>query len=910
MLFERSFENFLLEFRKDNFIFSARPEQTLVDHISNMFSQAVIYLSSSHMDCHKYSKILIFSTLISILCHDFGKILPHFQYKLKRREIRDFVPIPNEYNYFSHHSLLSACFADELVERLNKYFIFEDCHKVLFKYLIVESILSHHSSTLLSNYQNNDLALSRELLNDYFTNLQYVSKKQLIILFSEILQKIREKDEEISELVSPFYRGPFKNFLEVLKICIDESIENFLNNYSDQNNTDDLLANYMLEIGLSTRQDKLSSLRKLPFLIKEGLEGFKPVEIYLLQCFVASLLCDLDIWDARFFKHKEFHFFNELSKLNSLEIRNYIEDNFSPIISQNLPVPIKSKSEAIFLLRQTLFNQANQQQILPNQLYMLNSPTGAGKTLCLLNSALKLADIYYEKSNIWPKIIYALPFVSIGTQVAKQVLEVFDPSQQNLINSNTITIDNYITENIWINEEHDNENNVIIGKDAKWLISTWRSHFIITTFVKLFHALLKPYKRNYLKLHRIANSIIILDEIQCLPVKYWENIKDISFFLTKVLNCTILLSTATFPAIFNRDTTIPIAKDHLNLKIKLNQHVHRIANVIDRYKIKFFYEEVSIENWLENLKNFLYDNDNEDVLIVLNTKKAAIYIYNELNNFFKQFDNKTMRTHLYMLSSLVLPIDRQKSISEIKSILSNKSKIRNRSRLIVISTQVIEAGVDISFKYVFRDFAPLDSIIQVAGRCNRGFEYSKGVLYLFKLKDEKSLFFHKVYKTTYIYNIVNDFLKSAVENSNTLNDPYFSSYLETNEKSLRITFQKYFNKIKAHNNYFDLHRELNELEFKDLAKNFSIIQGYKNQFSVLLLVDEFILNLHEKWKSGKSLNSKFYLYTISLNKRKIELLKKENVLFEVYGPNNELLYYYIKKDDLNNYYDSKTGFLL
>ncbi|MHA1405332.1 MAG: CRISPR-associated helicase Cas3' [Candidatus Helarchaeota archaeon] len=964
--FNSSYERFLNSIKSERISaeslnkFLARPGQPLLEHVSNMFKELISYISTIPVFNRPYGAFIYFGTIVAILCHDIGKLLPHFQYKIAAFSNRkDHEPIPPELVKYSYHTLFSACFSDLLCNKLTELEQIDelviDKNKKLLRYLTCEAILCHHSSRLLETFSSQiNLFINTteddqfENLNQYFQNFtEFPDTLIESFLVETINRAINESNsQEVTDFISLMqtYIPSIKtrnDFCNYFKKIIQETYQEFRKIYLEKAPSPILedKISFFSTPDISFPFEKVLEIQQLRKKILEYFKDddretkndsststmdFNPVDIYILQSYISSLLCDLDIWDARFHarnrKELKLPFFERRPQLSLDIIENYVSHPFG-VLSRDYKQFIPNPKEKIMdFLRNGLFEEARRYEFKDdNNIFILNSPTGAGKTLCLLNMAVKSITLLKNPNsennskNFIPKIIYALPFVSIGTQVANQIQRIFEPEKKELINSDLITVDNYTTENLWTKSDHDDENLVFEGADARWLIVSWRSQYIITTFVKLFHALLKPMKINYLKFHRIAHSIIILDEVQCLPIRYWEAIKMLLSSMSKILNCIIFLSTATQPAILEPDKVISIAPKHLEMLITTENNQLPLSKALNRYKILFFSKRIDLDTFLTYFLKFLEKYPEDDVLLVVNTKSAAIKAY----KFLLQ-NKKDLNFDITMLSTLVLPLDRKNSIQKLK-----EQKQRQCTRNVVISTQVIEAGVDISFKYVFRDLAPLDSIIQIAGRCNRYFEFENGgQIRIFEFSPEKmeessqnklKTYFQQVYKTTGADDITKEFLRKASKliqgDDEIFQNDIFGEYYTIDEPHLRSEFQFYFNEIKEYNNYFEGCNELINLKYETLASDFTIIESYKNQIPVFLVIDEVSKKLHEKWINGYSLNSKFFLYSILLNKKWLNDLKNKNVVKELII-NEKRLYFYIEKGKLREYYDSKSGFII
>ncbi|MGC9064957.1 MAG: CRISPR-associated helicase Cas3', partial [bacterium] len=357
-------------------------------------------------------------------------------------------------------------------------------------------------------------------------------------------------------------------------------------------------------------------------------------------------------------------------------------------------------------LREEAYREVINTNIDLNQkIYSLNLPTGLGKTFTSLAFALKLRDKIYRENGYIPRIIYSLPFLSIIDQNAKEI--------ENILKTSDIPLDT----DILIKHHHlsdiyyKTEDNEFEPEEARLLIEGWNSEIIVTTFVQLFHTLISNRNRLLLRFHRLAGSIIILDEVQSIPFKYWLLLRELFIALTKNLNVYIIFVTATQPLIIPREKMYSL--------VDVEKYFRQMDRVVLKIQLD---KKITLEEFIENIEL----QDNKSYLFVLNTITSA-------GNFYNLLKEKTNEEIIYMSSHLT-PYDRLKRIEMIK-----KKKAR-----LAVTTQLVEAGVDIDFDVVYRDMAPLDSVIQAVGRCNRNWG-EKGKTIVVYLKDDKRSYASYIY---------------------------------------------------------------------------------------------------------------------------------------------------------------------
>lgn len=322
--------------------------------------------------------------------------------------------------------------------------------------------------------------------------------------------------------------------------------------------------------------------------------------------------------------------------------------------------------------RQICIKQA--EKIEKPGVYTLTLPTGAGKTLLGLEIARTWADKFKYRA-----IIYALPFISVVEQNAAVAKKVFGAAVQE---------DHSLA---YAGGQETDFGNV---KDAFWqrmlsLFRYWREPVVVTTMVQLWEALFNTNANKTMNFHKLSRAVVILDEPQSISPNLWGGLSDTLNYLSDKLGTTFLFMTATQP--------------HINAAAELAPR--DLSRTFERHR----YLVKSKKYEFDELCDLLCDNlpvTQGSGLIVLNTKRAAIKAYEAL---------KTVITDAPMLflSAWMTPWHRKKVLAQLRQL-----EEQNIQRYL-ISTQVVEAGVDLDFDWVFRDMGPLDSIVQVAGRCNR-----------------------------------------------------------------------------------------------------------------------------------------------------------------------------------------------
>ncbi len=364
---------------------------------------------------------------------------------------------------------------------------------------------------------------------------------------------------------------------------------------------------------------------------------------------------------------------------------------------------IKSKEGEINRLRNDARNQALQKADMPCGFYSLALPTGMGKTLTSMAWALR-----HAKKNELKRIIIVLPYINIIDQTAQILKDIFGEE--------------------WVLEHHSSFNEGDPGnrdisescssvrERKKLACENWDYPIIVTTTVQFFESLFSNRRSQCRKIHNIAESVVIFDEVQTLPKEVilptLQMLKDVQ----AVMTTSFLFCTATLPAFEKRpgfdgiSTISPLIDDPAALYEKTKRVEYNLLN------------DLNPIDYSELLEAALQAES--AVLVIFNTKKATLDFYNYTRNL-ENWERK------YHLSTTMCPSHRKDVIEKIRDDLVTKKKI------LVASTQLIEAGVDFDFPVVFRAMAPLESIIQSAGRCNRENNLGEfgGKVFLFKIQD-------------------------------------------------------------------------------------------------------------------------------------------------------------------------------
>lgn len=344
-------------------------------------------------------------------------------------------------------------------------------------------------------------------------------------------------------------------------------------------------------------------------------------------------------------------------------------------------------------------------------LFTLEVPTGGGKTLASLRFALNHSINCKKKGQSIDRILYIIPYTSIIDQnanVARTILELQDTNDQGSV----------------VLEHHSNLTSDKETWRGKILSENWDAPIVFTTNVQFLETLFGSGTRGARRMHQLINSVIIFDEIQTLPIRCIHLFCNAVNFLINKCGCTVVLCTATQPLLGEVDRSkgsLHISSENKMISdtSTLFKQLKRVE-IIDRRKRGGWNDEEIALLAMGELRR------SGSCLVIANTTKSARNLYKLASN------RKEDQEQVYHLSANMCPAHRMKILHEIRQGLDSTAP----KRVLCISTQVIETGVDVDFGSVIRFMAGLDSIAQAAGRCNRNGRKEVGWVYIVNSADE------------------------------------------------------------------------------------------------------------------------------------------------------------------------------
>lgn len=426
----------------------------------------------------------------------------------------------------------------------------------------------------------------------------------------------------------------------------------------------------------------------------------------LAMKYIFSCLIDADRTDSRRFDENDT---TELYTSNEV----FFKESYHYVMAQVAKwAQDEAATKPINQLRAEMSDQCDSLAEKPSNIYQLSIPTGGGKTYASLRYALKHAYLTGKD-----RIIYVVPYTTILEQNADEVRKIIQNDEQ-VLEHHANVIDDAANENDPDFYRNPHQKTMQLARD------NWDYPIIFTTMVQFLDTFYAKGTRKSRRLHNLANAVIIFDEVQSVPVKHISLFNSAVNFLHHIGNSSIILCTATQPSLTK--TNYPLM---MPTNTEMVKNLPDVVGAFERVEIRSKLEK---EGWnAEEISQFTLEQleTEHSVLIILNTKKAVLNVYQQLKN--------TPDVSVYHLSTSMCPRHRKDILNEVKDKLdANKEEKEKKEKIICISTQLIEAGVDISFQCVIRSLAGLDSIAQAAGRCNRHAETERGIVYIIQAKDE------------------------------------------------------------------------------------------------------------------------------------------------------------------------------
>ncbi|MGP0575510.1 CRISPR-associated helicase Cas3' [Paenibacillus peoriae] len=607
-----------------------------------------------------------------------------------------------------------------------------------------------------------------------------------------------------------------------------------------------------------------------------------PIVSTLLLKYLFSCLIDADRTNTRLFEEGKSEVPDASSQIADFAHKHheFFQSSYDTLISHihHLNKSPEANKD-IQRLRQAMSEQCERAAYRPSGTYTLSIPTGGGKTLASMRYALRHA---LETGK--DRIIYIVPYTTIIEQNAEEIRRILGCGDLILEHHSNV-VDDQDDERT---AEDDGEVYETRRKRLKLARDHWDSPIIFTTMVQFLNTFFGSGTRNVRRLHRLVNSVLIFDEVQSVPVHCISLFNSALNFLQGIGGSSLVLCTATQPAL-----------DYVKNELRLSPNPELIEKLDDveqsfrRVKMVDLVSD-SPSGWgAEKIGDFLQEQMDEvnNALVILNTKRAVRKLYQQL----KAADwVRVQEIQIVHLSTNMCGAHRKDVLSGEHGVI----RTLGRKRVICISTQLIEAGVNISFECVIRSLAGLDSIAQAAGRCNRHGRDLLRKVYVIRCADEVLT---RLPEIRIGGEMTMDVLREFREQPEQLLSAkamrlYFEKYFAMVKQKMQHPIpeleQNLFDLINANTYYKDSYCKRNKIQ-TDL-KNTTAIATAERYFEAIqshatpVLVPygrgaELILDLNGEWAPGSDklgdLLREAQLYTVNIYKHELDELHKNGDVY-------------------------------
>lgn len=650
------------------------------------------------------------------------------------------------------------------------------------------------------------------------------------------------------------------------------------------------------EIGESQLADYIQYPDKRDFnLALIGL-GKKPnIENYFLINYLFSLLIEADKLDASktvMYTKVPLPALLVENRIGAVSFQNYNAAELKSLTQNQLRTYVRS----------VVIKHLDNDAILNQRLFTLTAPTGIGKTLTALDFALRLKEKIRLKEGYEAQIIYALPFINIIEQAIKEYDKVFEGNGRVLAHYQFADAFEQLTKsNVLAPDGNDQYN------QQTMLLDTWQSDVVITTFVQFLQTLIGNRNKLLKKFNHLAGAIVILDEVQTIRLDHLPLVGAALHYLSKFLNTRVLLMTATKPKTFdlaNREIIAEQKGDEIAQPLELLTDFESVFSAFKRTKIIPLISEIVTDeqHFIESYFS-IYWQPSQSCLIVCNLVKRSVDVFEAVK---KHAEEAAHKNPVYYLSTNIISATRLKVIQDVKNDLLAGLKP------ILISTQAIEAGVDLDFDMGFRDIGPIDSIIQVAGRINRENSPERWDSPLYVIDFDDCTKIYERLTTAQARKALELGLKKFGE---AIREEHYLDLIENYYEALSAEDAKSFSEARK---FFDSMKRLNyDNDDKSTfpVSKFQVIEQRGGIASVYIEIDEkaekakkaFLNMIHKKLNKevfDKEFKLSFNQHIISIPEYlpKVKELKLDKVNLLCDG------LYLVRQNEIAEYYDLITGF--
>ena len=623
-------------------------------------------------------------------------------------------------------------------------------------------------------------------------------------------------------------------------------------------------------VGIEEHNFHIKNLKKYNFDL-DNLKDFMKTKLYITNkrmlsdeyFFILQYIFSKLIWADKI-DSADLYSYGHNAEKNLADIDKYIAKKNKGKIKRIDEKRSKIKNSVLSKIKNMSDNEIKDKKI-----FTLTAPTGTGKTMTSISAALLLVKRIQKLFGYTPRIITALPFINILEQTKKDYENIFGDI---LVHYGAIDYG-----------ESDNSN--IPLKDRLFLTNAWEDNVIVTTFVQIFESLLSNKNSKILKVNKLSGSVVILDEIQSLPGKYYPLIGAVIKRLSDYYGTRFILMTATQPEI--------VAYSNMLLENDKMYAVELLENSDEYYKDLKRTKIVPVMDKIRNneeLVDFIFNTKKtkQTALVVVNTISQSIELYDKLCEKYKD------KCKILYLSTNLTSVDRKNVIDYAHKLLDDSEE---KEPLILVSTQTIEAGVDLNFDIGYRDLAPLESIVQVAGRINRaGDKDDFSPLYVFETDSGKL-----IYKN-YNLNKTREVLKDEIMENE------YSNIIKKYYKTLLSEDKSYDTEIYEAIKHLDYEKisTFSLIDKKDACKviieNDNEIRQVINEYCHLISAGK---RDYDTKAELKQLINKIERYTVEIRVKR--LIKHIPWRFkDIYDIDLDI--YIVPKENVKEYYN-ETGFI-
>ena len=503
--------------------------------------------------------------------------------------------------------------------------------------------------------------------------------------------------------------------------------------------------------------------------------------------------------------------------------------------------------------RAELQDQALRNLDSDSEIYLMNMPTGSGKTIAGIRCAFRLA-----KAHGLQRIIYVIPYNSIIDQTVKTFETIFGDSAQILRHQSSFSYED---------DARFSEDEALLARQNA---ENWDAQIIVTTAVQFFESLYANRRRGLRKVHNMARSVLVFDEAHLLPREYLQPCLRSISFLTKFMHSRALFLTATMPDYQRLIHSFSLQSSSVRELITDRSAFGKFAKC-RYYNVGKISDEALIER----------ASASPACLIVVNSKKGARQLY-----------EKCIGTRFH-LSTYMIGRHREAAIEKIHQALNrlyldypDLTNAPDDRHIIVISTSLIEAGVDLDFADAYRELAGLDSILQTGGRCNREGLRATGSVGVFERADGNPI---KRMDQVFTQGIMQDFADISAPDAI---EAYYDRYLFSSAVQDEICSKSMKNLCSCEKPMF--------IKYREYSEKFHLIDD-ANSRSIIVPCDETSRDLYQfACVTGRADHRRMQPYCCTVSPWEYEQLLQQGVLREIDGAS------FLTSDQ---YYNDELGIL-